>query len=407
MRDESKQTTPSSLIPHPSSLKEHWLLDPSVTYLNHGSFGATPKVVLAKQDEFRRRMEQEPVRFLIRELEPLLDDVRRTLGTFIGAPPDNLAFVPNATAGVNAVLSSLTFSADDELVVTNHEYNACRNALEFIASRSGARVNVVDIPFPVGSPDEIFDSVMSAATGRTRLLLIDHITSQTALIMPVARIVTAMNVRGIDTLIDGAHAAGHIPLDIRTIGPAYYTGNLHKWVCAPKGAAFLYVRADKRDAIRPVAISHGANSPRTDRSRFHLEFDWTGTYDPSPWLAVSEALRFLPTLVEGGWAEVMRRNHTLVLRAREILCDALRLEKPAPDDMLGAMASVSLPDGEPTPLSPLSIDPLQDALLERFSIEVPVMQWPSPPKRVLRVSAQLYNTVDEYDQLADALHQLL
>ena len=352
-------------------------------------------------------MEQEPVRFLIRELEPLLDDVRRTLGTFIGAPPENLAFVPNATAGVNAVLSSLTFSADDELVVTNHEYNACRNALEFIASRSGARVNVVDIPFPVGSPDEIFDSVMSAATGRTRLLLIDHITSQTALIMPVARIVTAMNVRGIDTLIDGAHAAGHIPLDIRTIGPAYYTGNLHKWVCAPKGAAFLYVRADKRDAIRPVAISHGANSPRTDRSRFHLEFDWTGTYDPSPWLAVSEALRFLPTLVEGGWAEVMRRNHTLVLRAREILCDALRIEKPAPDDMLGAMASVSLPDGEPTPLSPLSIDPLQDALLERFSIEVPVMQWPSPPKRVLRVSAQLYNTVDEYDQLADALHQLL
>jgi len=130
-------------------------------------------------------------------------------------------------------------------------------------------------------------------------------------------------------------------------------------------------------------------------------------YDPSPWLAVSEALRFLPTLVEGGWAEVMRRNHTLVLRAREILCDALRIEKPAPDDMLGAMASVSLPDGEPTPLSPLSIDPLQDALLERFSIEVPVMQWPSPPKRVLRVSAQLYNTVDEYDQLADALHQLL
>ena len=178
-------------------------------------------------------------------------------------------------------------------------------------------------------------------------------------------------------------------------------------MCAPKGAAFLYVRADKRDAIRPVAISHGANSPRTDRSRFHLEFDWTGTYDPSPWLAVSEALRFLPTLVEGGWAEVMRRNHTLVLRAREILCDALRIEKPAPDDMLGAMASVSLPDGEPAPLSPLSIDPLQDALLERFSIEVPVMQWPSPPKRVLRVSAQLYNTVDEYDQLADALHQLL
>jgi isopenicillin-N epimerase len=388
-------------------MKEQWLLDPAITYLNHGSFGATPKVVLAKQDEFRRRMELEPVRFLVRELEPLLDEVRGDLAGFVGASPADLAFIPNATVGVNAVLRSLAFSANDELLITTHEYNACRNALDYVAERSGAKVNIIDIPFPTGSEEEVIDRVIRAATERTRLLLIDHITSQTALILPVARIVAELKIRGIDTLIDGAHVAGQLPLDIRAIAPAYYTGNLHKWVCAPKGAAFLYVRSDRREAIRPTSISHGANSPRTDRSRFHLEFDWTGTFDPTPWLCVGSALRFLPSIVEGGWAEVMGRNHALALRARDILCTALGIDKPAPDEMLGAMAAVPLPDGSPDELSPLQIDPLQDALLDRFSIEVPVMQWPSPPKRVLRVSAQLYNTVSEYERLASALRELL
>ena len=223
-------------------MKENWLLDPSVIYLNHGSFGATPKVVLAKQQEFRRRIEKEPVLFLVRELEPLMDAVRTDLGQFIGATLDDLAFVPNATSGVNAVLRSLEFSRGDELLVTTHEYNACRNVLDYIAARSGARVKAIDIPFPIRSPQKVIDAVMRSVTSATRLLLIDHITSQTALIMPVRQIVAELNARGIDTLIDGAHVAGQLPLDIRAIGCAYYTGNLHKWVCAPKGAGFLYVR---------------------------------------------------------------------------------------------------------------------------------------------------------------------
>jgi isopenicillin-N epimerase len=291
--------------------------------------------------------------------------------------------------------------------VTTHEYNACRNVLEFTAARSGANVKVADVPFPIASPDEVVQRIVSGATERTRLLLIDHITSQTALILPVGWIVEEMNRRGIDTLIDGAHAAGHVPLDIRAIGCAYYTGNLHKWVCAPKGAAFLFVRSDKRDAVRPLTISHGANSTRTDRSRFHLEFDWPGTYDPTPWLGAGESLRFMPALVDGGWPEIMRRNHTLLLRARDLLCETLRVDKPAPDEMLGAMASIPLPDGEPVAVSPLQIDALQDALFHRFHIEVPVMQWPSPPKRLLRISAQLYNTIADYEQLASALRQFL
>jgi len=388
-------------------MKEHWLLDPSITFLNHGSFGATPKVVLAKQDEFRRRMESEPVRFLVRELEPLLDQVRADLARFVGAGPEDLAFVPNATAGVNAVLRSLEFSSNDELLVTNHEYTACRNTLDYVAARSGATVKVIDIPFPLSSSDVVFERVVNAVTPRTRLLLIDNITSQTALILPVQRIVRELNARGVDTLVDGAHAPGMIPLDVRAIGPVYYTANLHKWVCAPKGAAFLYVREDRRTGIHPIVISHGMNSQRTDRSRFQLEFDWPGTFDPTPLLSVSEALRILPSLVAGGWEEVMRRNHGLALRGRDILCQALAIDKPAPDDMLGSMAAVPVTDGSPTAMPSPFGDELQDELFERFSIEVPVVPWPKPPKRVLRISAQLYNNAQEYERLADALRQLL
>ncbi|HEY8849305.1 MAG TPA: aminotransferase class V-fold PLP-dependent enzyme, partial [Thermoanaerobaculia bacterium] len=348
-------------------MKEHWLLDPDVIFLNHGSFGATPRVVLEAQNAFRRRMEEEPVAFLVRELEPLLDATRAELGKFVGASPADLAFVPNATTAVNAVLRSIDVHSGDELLVTSHEYNACRNTLDHVAERAGARVVIVDIPFPIGGPDDVVERISGAATDRTRLLLVDHVTSQTALVFPIDSIVREMQSRGIDTIVDGAHAPGMLPLDLRALGVAYYAGNLHKWVCAPKGAALLYVRDDRRSAVHPAITSHGANSSRTDRSRFHLEFDWTGTFDPTPWLAVTSALQFIPSLVEGGWAEVMRRNHELALRGRDTLCNALSIEKPAPDVMLGSMAALPLPDGASETAPSLYGDPLQDALFERFA----------------------------------------
>jgi isopenicillin-N epimerase len=385
------------------SLKSHWLLDPAITFLNHGSFGATPKAVLAEQDRLRAQLEREPVRFMVRELEPLLDDARRTLAHFLGADEAGLAFVNNATAGVNAVLRSLDLDKHDELLVTTHEYNACRNTLDYVANLAGAKVVCVDLPFPVAGEDEIVERVLAAVTERTRLLLIDHITSQTALVMPVERLVRELATRGIDTLVDGAHAPGSLPLDLRALGAAYYAGNLHKWVCAPKGAAFLYVRENRRRSVRPAVISHGANATREDRSRFLIEFDWTGTFDPTAWLSVPAALRTMESLVEGGWPEIMRRNHALALRARDILCNALAVAPPAPDDMLTSMAAVPLPDSNATTAPALYGDPLQDALLFEENIEVPIVPWPRPGKRVLRVSAQLYNSVDEYERLAKAV----
>jgi isopenicillin-N epimerase len=387
-------------------MKEHWLLDPAITFLNHGSFGAAPKVVLAKQHELREQLEREPVRFMVRELEPLLDDARATLAEFVGADPASIAFVPNATSGVNAVLRSLDLDRHDELLVTSHEYNASRNALEYVAGLAGAKVIAIDVPFPLRSSDEIVERVLAAVTDRTRLLLIDHITSQTGLIFPIAQIIDELNKRGIDTLVDGAHAPGMLPLNLESLGAAYYTGNLHKWVCAPKGAAFLYIRANRRLGIRPVVISHGANAARTDRSRFHLEFDWPGTFDPTACLSVPTALQFIPSLVDGGWPEVMRRNHELALRARDLLCHRLGIEHPAPDEMLGSMAAVPLPDGKPY-VPTLYGDPLQDALFYEHNIEVPLHPWPYQPKRVLRVSAQLYNEIGDYEKLADALDELL
>lgn len=369
-------------------MKEQWTLDPAVTFLNHGSFGATPRVVLEKQSELRAQLEREPVRFFVRELEPLLDEARAALAEFLNADGSGLAFVPNATAGFNAVLRSLDLDKFDELLVTTHEYNAARNALEYVAGVAGAKIVLADVPFPIASADIVVERVLEKVTSRTRLLLIDHVTSQTALIFPVERLVAEMQSRGIDTFIDGAHAPGFLPLDLRAIGAAYYTGNLHKWVCAPKGAAFLYVRENRRAGVRPIAISHGANSPRTDRSRFLIEFDWTGTVDPSPWLCVPEALRFLRSLDED-W---MRSNRTLALEARDHLCAELQLEKPAPDEMLGAMASLILPDGDG--------EALQNRLLFEHGIEVPVMPWPG---RVLRISAQLYNSFADYAKLAEAL----
>jgi isopenicillin-N epimerase len=291
-----------------SPFRTHWSLDPEVTFLNHGSFGASPTRVLEEQSRLRARLEAEPVRFLLRELEALADAARAALGSFLDADPDDLAFVNNATTGVNTVLKSLRFDPGDELLTTDHEYNASRNALDFVASRWGVKVVVAKLPWPVRSAQAVVDTVLSHVTERTRLLLIDHITSQTALVLPVAGLIRVLRERGVETLVDGAHAPGQVPISLRQLGAAYYTGNCHKWLCAPKGAAFLHVRGDLQPDIRPLVTSHGYNSRREDRSRFRLDFDWLGTDDPTPFLCVPKALEVMGGMLPGGWPEVMASN---------------------------------------------------------------------------------------------------
>ena len=386
-----------------NEFRHHWDFDPEIEFLNHGSFGACPRSVLAQQREWQQRMERNPQRFFARDLEPLLDEVRTVVADLVHCDADDLALLPNATSGVNAVLRSLQFSAGDELLVTDHAYNACRNALDFVANRSGADVVVAPIPFPIDDPQRVVDSVVSRATERTRLCLLDHVTSPTGLVLPIEPIVQQLAERGIDTLVDGAHAIGMLPLDLRQLGAAYYTSNCHKWLCTPKGAAMLFVRRDRQAAIRPLAISHGANAPRTDRSLFRLEFDWTGTTDYSPLLCIPTALQFLESLLPGGLPELQQRNRSLALVGRTLLGEALGTAAPAPESMIASLASVVLPLSDDVVVDTPTGDPLQDQLWQRHRIEVPTWRWPHPRVRLLRISPQIYNSREQYEQLATAL----
>jgi len=397
-----------------SEFRHLWPLDPNVDFLNHGSFGATPTPVLQAQAAIRQRMEAEPVAFFARDLEELTDGARAALGAFVGADPDDLAFVDNATTGVNAVLRWLPLAAGDELLTTDHEYNACRNAMDAVAASVGARVLTVAIPFPTPGPEDVLERVLAAVTPRTRLAVLDHVTSATALVLPIDELVAELAARGVDTLVDGAHAPGMLGVNLDDLGAAYYAGNLHKWVCAPKGAAFLHVRRDRQAGFHPLVVSHGANSERTDRSRFRLEADWTGTRDPSAWLAVPTAIDLIGGLLPGEWPAVRARNRDLALRARDLLCAALAIPPPAPDAMLGCMASVPLPE-EPAAGRVQGVDlygdPVHDALLER-GIQVMVTPWPQRPdggawRRLIRVSAALHNDLDQFARLAAALPEVL
>ncbi len=383
-------------------------LDPEVVFLNHGSFGCCPTAILEHQSELRQKLERQPVQFYQREFEPILDRSREALGTFIGADGDDLVYVANATAGVNTVLRSLSLEPDDELLVSNHEYNACRNAIHFAADRCGATVVTIEIPFPLKSEGEVVESIMAKVTDKTRLLLIDHVTSQTGLVLPIEKIIECLSERGIDTLVDGAHAPGMIPLDVENLGAAYYTGNCHKWLCSPKTAGFLHVRKDRQSAIRPLTISHGANSPRIDRSRFQIEFGWMGTRDPSAALSIPFVIDYMGKQVTGGWTKIMDRNRQLTLAARNLIQQKIGISSPAPDNMIGSLASIPLPDSRlEKPYQSLKyLDYWQEPLVEEHKIEVPVITWPIHPKRLVRISAQLYNSLPQYELLADALKGL-
>jgi len=394
-------------VAHPEGFAGLWPLERGLAFLNHGSFGACPREVLDHQAALRAEMEAEPVRFLVRELDGRLDAARESVAAFVGADADDLAFVSNATGGVNAVLRSLALSSGDELLTTDHAYAACRNTLDFVAARSGAQVTVAVLPFPVASPESMVDAVMAKVTTRTRVALLDHITSPTGFILPIERLITELTRRGVETLVDGAHAPGMVPLDLRTLGATYYSANCHKWLCAPKGSAFLWVRRDRQADVHPLTISHGATAVRPGRSRFRLEFDWTGTQDPTAWLTVPKAIDYMGGLISGGWPALMARNRALALAARELLCVAAGSRPACPDPMIGSLASVVLPDSPTKETGWRVPDPLQGRLFNRWRIEVPIMRWPAAPKRLLRISAQLYNSPEQYSHLAQALREEL
>ncbi|MFN3390680.1 MAG: aminotransferase class V-fold PLP-dependent enzyme [Meiothermus ruber] len=386
--------------PFGRAMRAHWLLDPTIIYLNHGTVGATPKRVLAVQQALREEMEQQPARFLLRELSalsgpseralPRLREAAQAVARFMGAEGQDLVFVDNATTGVNAVLGSLELQPGDEILITNLAYGAVRNAAAFAAERRGGRLVTLELPFPVSSPADYVNRLAQALTPRTRLAILDHITSETALVLPLAEMAACCRAAGVPVLVDGAHAPGAIPLDIPRLGVDYYTGNLHKWALAPKGCGFLWVAPERQQSLHPPVISWGLGRG------FVQEFDWVGTKDPTPFLAAPAALELMQAW---GLDAMQAYNHHIAWQAAVWLTARWGFELPAPRAMLGCMATLPLPAS----LGSTREDAvrLQYALLYQHRIEAPILCLGG--RLWVRISAQVYNTLEDIEALAQAI----
>ncbi|HEX5062680.1 MAG TPA: aminotransferase class V-fold PLP-dependent enzyme [Kofleriaceae bacterium] len=382
----------------PHTPLDRWALSPAVKHLNHGSYGGCLRETIDAADAWRDRLEAAPMQFLVLHWQTELDRARDVLATFLRAPSERLAFMPNATTGIAIALASSRIAAGDELITTSHTYRAAKNQLDRIAAANGARVVVVPIALPF-DPDAFVAAFTGALTPRTKLALLDHITSPTALQLPVDPLVAALAARGIPIIIDGAHAPGQIGLDVGALfdaGVTWYAGNNHKWVCAPKGTGFLAASA-AAPTLTPVVTSHGATPEYGPTNRFHAELDWMGTHDPTPHLSVPTAITTIAGLANG-WAHVIARNHALVIEMRKRLIAALGASELCSDDVLGTMAAV--PITLPANTKPLALE--KQLLAEGW--EIPIVDWRDGP--LVRISAHLYNHADEADQLAAKLRSL-
>ena len=386
----------ASSLPGARSPIERWALDPRIVHLNHGSYGGCPRRVLDAAAAVRARLEAAPMRFFGLEWQAELDRARSGLAAFVGARPDRLVFVPGATTGVAIALASLlpTLEAGDGILVTDHGYRACTNQVRRLAAARGLAVTTARVALPFDD-DALVEAVWSSITPRTRVAVLDHVTSPTALVLPIARLVALLAERDVATIVDGAHAPGQLELAVDALGATYYAGNCHKWLCAPKGSGFLVVADGAPN--EPLVTSHGASPEYGPANRLHAEFDWPGTHDPAAYLAVPAAIDAVAA-EGGGWPAVVARNHALIIAMRERLVAALGgPRRPiAPDDALGSMASI--PIELPAGVEPLG---LEHELL-RDGWEVPIVEFATGP--MVRISAQLYNHAGEVDNLARELH---
>jgi isopenicillin-N epimerase len=394
-RTSNESPAPGTQAPsYGRAIRGEFLLDPDFLIVNHGSFGATPRKVLAAQDDWRKQLETSPTRFMNRVLTDALRHAAERLARFMGASGDDLVFVDNATTGCNAVLRSLDLRPGDEILVTDHTYPAIRRTTSYVASRTGANVVVAAIPYPPDNAAAIVAAVTAALTPRTRVAILDHITSPTALVMPIAALIAAGRAAGARVLVDGAHAPGNIPLDLPALGADWYVGNCHKWLMAPKGAAFLWAPKANQDAVHPATISlHYGEG-------FIAEFDWTGTRDPSACLAVTAALDFHVRL--GGTA-LLDRNRALAQAAAALVAGHLGTESGTPPALAGAMATVRLPVAGPATQERALA--LAGRLLDEYRCDAPMSAFAGA--LWLRLSAAAYNEIDDYAEVARRVAALL
>ena len=393
--------------PKKSEMSKHWRLNEKTVFLNHGSYGATPTIVLNEQKRWQLLLEKDPVKFFEDIAPKALIESRKAIANLVNCDYEDLALIENATSGVNIILRSLKFEEGDEIIVPNHAYQACRNTIDYVAEKSGAVVVTCEIPFPIQGNQIIIDNIMKCVTENTKLAMIDTVTSPTGLLMPFEELVGLLESKGVNVLLDAAHGIGMIPLDIEKIGASYTTSNCHKWLCAPKGSAFLHVRKDLQSLIHPLTISHGMTAPLGDSTRFRHEFDWTGTRDVSAWCALPFVIDEFSKLVGMNWNEIMTHNRKLVIKGRNIICEKLSIIPPCPENMISSIATIKISSKQVSITDLYEIDPLHEKLLEDYNIQVPVWSWPNPQGRYIRISAQIYNNEDEYKYLANILEKCL
>lgn len=380
-------------------------------YLNHGTVGVTPLAVMRERSTILDTIERHPARFLLRELMRLgastaatpvdgplrLRSAAARVATFLGSAPEGLVFVDNATSGICAVLRSLAFNMGDEILVPDQAYGGVARATEFIARERGAGVKRFALPFPATSPDRMVAAVESAITPRTRLVLLDHVTSESALVLPLAEMAAVCRARGVAVLVDGAHAPGAIPLDIESLGVDWYAANLHKWAFAPRACGVLWAAPARRKGLHPTVISWGVSD-----DDWIAEFDWTGTRDPSCWLAAPAGLDFMEQRL--GVDAMRTYNHDLAWSSAKRLATHWRTRFDTPESMIGCMAAIPLPE-RLGPSDPANAQRIRDALYFDHRIEIPVLAhsgalW-------ARLSIQVYNEASDVDRLADAIDAIV
>lgn len=372
------------------SLKDEFLLDPAVTFLNHGSFGACPREVFDVYQGWQREMECQPVEFFARRYDDLLDEARTILAAYVNCPSDSLVLVPNATVGINTIARSLKLTPDDEILTTNHEYGAIDYTWEFICQKTLAKVVRYEVPLPVPSKEEFVENFWSKVTSRTKVISISHITSPTALIFPIEEILKRAKGAGILTVVDGAHVPGQMPLDLETLGADVYTGNCHKWLCAPKGSAFLCVNSKLQDQVDPLVISWGWGQPKT----FVGHNQWQGTRDVSAFLSIPAAIEFQK---KHQWDGVRQVCHDLAVKTQKKISEFTGLEPIAPPHWFGQMVAISLPKCD--------VFELKEKLYQTYAIEIPAISWEN--REFLRMSIQGYNTEEDAEKFIQSLIKTL